>query len=231
MKRSSLSFSALVLALVINITSNTAQTYASLRVGVNSGKWRTAVDGIKKYNDNSEFLIYPLFSLPIEFGISKKWMFQVEPSFIQKGARIDYVLNSDIYNDCRLTVAYIELPMLAKLYFDEKKTRFHFFFGPSFGYATYGTIKRKGDFNVSLTKPPISKKVDEKLSFETDQYPRSDMSIVVGFGNYLNYGGFDVRYVFGLRNLGIKGDGNAKYYNHGIQLSFVYCDAKSRKKE
>lgn len=220
MKRSNL-FPIILLIFCVHTMPSLAQNAVSIRVGINFGKWMAITDGLEKYDYYDTYHAFPLISVPIEFDLSKKWTIQVEPSLLRKGAKIDYIENKQS-NRCIFKVTYIELPLLLKF----RYAKFNMLLGPSIGYATGGRIK-ESTLIYSSNKFPI----DKKVNFDEEKYPRKDVSLNGGLGLNFDRSGFDVRYTLSLTNLGIKGDGNAKYYNQGIQLAYTYCLGINRKVE
>ncbi len=80
----------------------------------------------------------------VEFGVTNPWSLQVEPMYVQKGARFD-VLGVTT----RANFDYFEIPVLLKAKFGATTGNAYVFLGPSFGInvnteGKYGSLN--GDF-------------------------------------------------------------------------------------
>lgn len=215
MKR--INFFILLLAVFMNDIPTSAQSSFSVRVGTNLGYWKTTVKGIKIYpNQNNGYKVYPIISVPFDFNLSKHWAIQADPSFIQKGTEIDYVKDNKTYEGCRLSVSYGEVPIFVKYFFLNPKKGFNLFLGPSFGIALGGKIKRGNNPLYQGTQ------INDALKFNIVGYPEREISFMVGLGNQFGRRGFDVRYSWGLTNLGIDKVGYAKFYNRGFHIAYIY---------
>ena len=117
-------------------------------------------------------------------------------------------------------INYIELPLLAKLYFGKSETRFNVVLGPTVGYATNGRSKGSFTINGKTTE------VNEKIIFGKEDYQRMDFGLVGGVGVRFNAIGLDMRYSLGLKNLVSDSSQSPTdkltVYNDGIQLALSY---------
>lgn len=168
-------------------------------MGVNIAKQSFEVSGISISPDaiigiNAALL----YNLPLSGNLS----LQPELSFVQKGSKID----DPSGDDAKLTLNYIEVPVLLKYSSASEGTRFFGQAGPSFGYAISGKNK-VGDQS-------------EDVEFGDDATKRADLGLHigagVGFGNVF----IDARYVLGLAN--IVDDSDVTVRNRGILISLGY---------
>ncbi len=205
---------AILTITIMTVTSLSAQNSWGIRAGTNLAKWRSSD---KEVTEGQKMSAGLLISVPLELGVSNMFAVQIEPSFIQKGTKLD--LNETAGGTSysakgRLTVNYLELPVLAKLKFGKSETRFHALFGPSLGYAASGRSKGTSTINGKTTE------YNEKVTFGKDDYPRLDFALNAGIGVGFGAFGFDVRYALGLKNL--SEDNDSKLHNDGLQLALSY---------
>lgn len=198
----------------LTTASLSSQNAWGIRAGTNLAKIRSSDKDLLEGNKTSAGI---LVSVPLEFGIARKFAIQVEPSFIQKGFKnsLSETNNSNTYTSkMRMTTNYLELPVLAKFKFGSSKMAFNALLGPSLGYAASGRIKSTYTINGKTTD------ANEKLKFGKDEYPRIDFALNGGIGIGFGAFGFDVRYAWGLKN--IFEDNGFKIYNNGLQLALSY---------
>lgn len=203
------------------MASLSSQNAWGIRAGTNLAHWRSSDKDMTEGQKMSPGL---LISIPFELGISNMFAVQIEPSFIQKGTKLEISeTNGGITYTAkgRMTVNYLELPVLAKLKFGSSRTSFHAVLGPSLGYAASGRTKSTNTVNGKTTE------TNEKLKFGKDEYPRMDFAIVAGAGVGFGAFGFDVRYALGLKNL--SEDNDFEIHNDGLQLALSYMLPMTKK--
>jgi hypothetical protein len=176
------------------------------------------------------------FTVGAGFNIPVNEMFSVQPelNFIQKGFKIEESYSEDLdgyvykeETEVKLTVNYLELPVLAKFSFGTD-TKFFFVAGPSLGFGLGG--KAKIDYSYSETyngqTDSESLSVNGKIKFgdEPDESEEDEIYFDnrIDFGAQLGVGvliknriAVEARYGLGLSSL----DGDEDVMNRVFQFS------------
>lgn len=217
---------SILLSLIALTVCAEAQTFIP-KAGISLSK--LAADG----EDSEEFEPKNKIGFTIGVGynieLSDVISLQPELNFIQKGFRIDESLEEDGYEvsvKSKLTMNYIEIPLLVKATFGES-TKFFFSAGPSLGIGMGGKMKTEASVNYMGTS--FSETSEGKVHFgdepenpeENEVYipERLDIGLQVGAGVIIiEKIMIDVRYGYGLTNLnGDDTDGSS--YNRAFQFT------------
>ena len=168
------------------------------------------------------------FTLGIAYQIPINEQFYIEPglNFVKKGAKMELDLHegtSSVTGSIDLSLDYLEIPVLAKIYFGTG-TKFFLIAGPSLGYGVGGKAK----YDITLNDPDFGEISDSgSLSVKWGESSTENGVAIknrVDFG--LNFGAgvrindafiIDARYNLGLSNL--SGDGDDKSMNRGFQIT------------
>jgi hypothetical protein len=179
------------------------------------------------------------FNLPI----SDKFSIQPELNFVQKGVRIESTVIKHFLIDVtysvnnRMTINYLELPVLAKVSFGSNKN-FFLNAGPSIGIGLNGkseitttytytvNTEPKSESSTALYKVKFGKKPeedDDNIKYLDNQF---DVGIQLGGGVLIaKKVMLDIRYTFGLTNLmdsekeATEGNVNNKSRNKVLQFT------------
>ena len=163
-----------------------------------------------------------LFGGVFEINISDLISIQPELLYLQKGIKDETSFNDPIQgplsSKSKITLNYIELPILLKLKFgDTQGTNFFFTAGPSFGYAANG--KSLFEFETVIDGETI----EDDIEFDDeDEFSRLELSASLGAGVSFSVGPgklfFETRYLLGVTNL-VDDETDAKIKNVGFSLS------------
>lgn len=145
----------------------------------------------------------------LEYPISDMFSAQAGLLIIGKGATY-----SDEDFEAKDRITYLELPILAKVWFGEDDMRFYANAGPSLSFAMGGKSKVEFDGETET----------EKLKFgsgEEDDYRGFDLGFQLGGGILLmeKYQ-IDLRYGLGLSNISPVTDGGFSIKNKTFQITF-----------
>jgi hypothetical protein len=164
-----------------------------------------------------------------DFKITGNFSIQPELNFIQKGFRQDFdeSFGSEEYSvKSRYTVNYIEIPVMAKVFFGKESMKFFLAAGPSLAIGIGGKFKSEidfssSDFNFDETFTGKVKFGDSQDSDEETIYldNRIDLGLQFGGGVLIaNKVMIDLRYGYGLSSL-IDGQDDEKLYNRVLQFT------------
>jgi hypothetical protein len=146
----------LMATLLLTVTYNSlnAQLGLGIRGGVNfaTAEFREKIEGSWE-TSNKDLIPGINANFLAEIGFSEKFAFQPEVSFIQKGYKT--TLTDD--TEHKVTLNYIEAPILLKGKFGSGAAKFTMVLGPTVAYAFNGKIKSGDseadiDFDASETK-------------------------------------------------------------------------------
>ena len=133
------------------------------------------------------------FNMPVGDG---GFSVQTELNYIQKGSEAEYVAER---SHDKLTLGYLEIPLLAKITFGDFPSEFYVNFGPSFGFGLGGKYKKEGGLY------PESQKVKFGEGDDPDKYYVEnglDVGVQLGMGLIiLERVMVDVRYGLGVTNI------------------------------
>jgi hypothetical protein len=177
-----------------------------IRLGLN-------VTNVKVDLDNSPISIETEGKLGVHIGVfyetkmSQHFSFQPELLFFQKGYRI-----KDTGDDLKLTLNYIEIPLLAKYNFNETKANVFLLAGPAVGIGISSKAKVGDD--------------SSNIDWEETELQRIDFGLNLGGGVALpvNEGKhrflFQARYLLGITNISDSGTESA--HNRGFSIGIGY---------
>lgn len=163
------------------------------KAGLNLYTLKIEAEGTSLTQDSKPGFAFGAFAL---YSINDNVSLQPELLFIQK--------NGEEYWGESISLSYIELPILARIYLPLETTYSpHFLAGPSVGFLT----------GASLDGDDVS-----------DWFKSTNFGISVGAGAGYNNFNFDLRYDFGLANIDDFGenDGDVKYSTRGLLLTVGY---------
>jgi hypothetical protein len=164
-------------------------------------------------------------SAVLEMGLTEKFALRIEPGLTQKGAKSTYDGTIDglvTKSDSKLSLNYLEVPILGKFSFSGNENSLYLLAGPSFGILSSG--KYKGFVEVGGFRTEI----DEDIEFaENDGINRFEVAAAVGLGYQLGLGSgklfVDARFQQGLTSyVDNEGESDYKPRNQGILLNLGY---------
>lgn len=171
-----------------------------------------------------------------EIGFGKYFALQPELNFVQKGFRLQESIPVELFKtdipvgvELVTRINYIEAPILAKFTLGNEKVQGYAVAGPSFGYATNGTL---------ITRPKLFFELDPirtDLNLNSLGYEQFEVSGVAGLGVQVNtkLGKFfaDARYQHGFTELYNVPFINDKIKNRGISLNagFLFTFGSTQK--
>ncbi len=155
----------------------------------------------------------------VTYSIRDKYAFTAKILFNQKGSKYDD-------GDVRERLNYIEIPVLARVYFNREGTiRPNVFIGPSFGFLTGAQWKIGDDDYENVTD---IKEFDLNGDWDSykDKYSVFDFGVSLGLGLSIKvanemYFIIDTRYTYGLSDFK-KGDGNANNQNATVTAGLSF---------
>ena len=143
-----------------------SQISLGLKAGINSAHQVTEFNGVELSTESINGIVLGAL---LEIPLSQKVSLQPEFLYMQKGSSLEPL-------DDRLKINYLEIPILFKFKFLNKKSfGLNLVAGPSFGYASSGTIS---DGSGS-----------ESLDFDDDTIERMDIPLQLGLGASTSIGG------------------------------------------
>ncbi|MEO1516512.1 MAG: porin family protein [Bacteroidota bacterium] len=163
-----------------------------------------------------EYKVTPNFSIQPELAYTRKG-FVIKESFKIGGENIPLPIG--IRSDFRLN--YVEMPLLFKYTFGERKVRAYVTAGPSMGYATSGRFKTRASILVDI---PIN---NTKFDLDNLDFNRWEVSGTVGAGMSIAAGKgelfMDARYTHGFTDVNQLPlvDLNAQNRGVGVNLGYL----------
>jgi hypothetical protein len=168
--------------------------------------------------------------LPLEVSFGNSFALQAEFNFIQKGVKSHFDLTTSqgiFVSDSKLTVNWVEIPVLAKFRFGSHQGfGGGLFVGPSIGYGING----RSQFSFTSTTPTTGRlntnSDDMKLDFKNSGHSRIDLTL--NLGAEINFGRFflDTRYQLGLvdmqTNKNLSSPSSVSVKTRGIALTVGY---------
>lgn len=169
------------------------------------------------------------FGFAYQFPVNDQFYIQPELNFVRKGAKLDLDIVEDqtsIDGTINLGIDYLEVPVLAKMYFGQTSTKFYLIGGPSVGYGIGGNAK----YNLTITDPnfgTISDSGSLPVNFGDNESEngvnvqnRFDFGLYFGAGVRINNQFIiDARYNLGLSNL--SGDSDEESKHRGFQFAIA----------
>lgn len=216
--------------------------FGQISIGLTAGTNICKQKQIMDYDDNSGW-IEPnkqeitvsfkwIIGIPIEIGISDKIAIYTEPSYRQKGTKIESeydFFDTQMKAKGNNTFNYVELPIFCKYYVVKKKLNAYVMAGPSFGYLIDAWSKAYID---TYSEEDGYEHEDMDMHVKHDELSDAgvkmlDISAALGCGLSYKIGFGDIflnaTYFHGLSNLidTEKMEG-AKQFNRGLSLTFGY---------
>ncbi|SRR5579883_868513 len=200
MKRLSLSFS--IIFVLIAGSLHAQQIMIGARAGVN-----LANRHFDNSNLNTTLFLHLLAGGELDYSFNKMWALSLQLLYDQKGAHADTSFFTTeespnlIMGTADWTTTYLEIPILAKVTFDDESIRPHIFAGPSIGILLSNTER----FQSSGSSSPKTAPSDTTVNI-TDYTATIDLSIVAGAGISLSLASgpmlfFDAAYAYGLTSI------------------------------
>ncbi len=230
------------LCLFMSAMTTQAQMTLGLRAGVNLATYNfnfgsNLPTGFKPEQPDNLALLS--IGVPFQMMFSERFGLQAELNFIQKGygQKSDITIqNTRFVSDGKLTINWLELPVLGKARFgSDVGIGGGLFFGPSVAYGLSGKIKSTS--TTTTNGVSLVNVQNGDLNFKEDDHSRVDLALNIG--GEVNYGGvfLDIRYQIGLTNM-ITNAGNDDFSarTRGLGFSAGYRmpiggDEKSSKKK
>jgi Outer membrane protein beta-barrel domain len=216
--------------LFVSATSSQAQMTMGLRAGINVASYNLKLgSGFSASSQNPGNALLSTIGVPVEMYFNNHFGLQFELNYIQKGFNTHSEITSQnirSVSDSRLTINWLEIPILGKAKFNiTDRIGGGLFFGPSIGYGFSG--KSKNSFSSTGGNLPQSFSSEAAVDFKKDGHSQVDFAL--NFGGEINYGSlfFDVRYQLGLANM-LTGSQNSssgfdfKATTRGFALSVGY---------
>jgi len=232
-------FILIITLLVVIITNANSQSYFGFKAGLNATRVSYVNEVYKEYYRPG---VKPGYTGGLvvflehknKFGLYTEFLYSMKGKYVESDAN-DYVSNSATYN-------YIDVPILFRVKFNQKKAGWYLQFGPEFNYWLGG----KGTFKVYEPDRDTYTNYDYKVNFgepiyESDYLNTTDenrlqLGICASAGmtwemKNANYLALDLRFSMGhtfiggyetasLPNLGIEE--NFEYTNNVLSASFIY---------
>lgn len=103
----------MIILLFVSYTNGNAQLNVGAFGGINSGKMKGDVPDNAKYKS----LIGGGFGLMIDLGISEQITLSLQPSFLQRGTKLTYTVQKEIYpvDSIKIRINYLAIPLLMKI--------------------------------------------------------------------------------------------------------------------
>ena len=191
---------SIVFLLLAGVTYN-----SSAQFGIRAGAIFSKED-VKGPIDVQNFKSKAGLDLAVTFGIPIGNVIALQPElhFIQKGSKIENVIGGG--EDIKVSLNYLELPMLLKLSFGGDELNVFGLAGPSIGYLSGGSIKF-GEI---------------KAEWENDDYENFELGAHFGAGVRFGNLAVDLRYLVGFSDNRSANENEA--YNRGISagLSLLF---------
>lgn len=183
------------------------------RVGVNLSNYNFELDEESEDFDTKAGLDIAGI---VNIGLSENFSLQPELHFIQKGYKVEESFGG-FSSEGKLTLNYLEIPILAKYAFGTETIKAFALAGPSFGFAATG--KSEFCFNGECES--------EDFEFdENDGFNRNEVSLNLGAGIGFNAGPgqlfLDVRYLLGLSNLNDDDSVDGTVKSRGLNIGVGY---------
>lgn len=175
-----------LLVLAPNFAAGQQQHYVGIMAGLNFADLgtKTVEGGPADTVPRTKFGVGGI----VGFWLRDNVYFQIEPKYLQKGGKL---LEEDPIPDLDFTFTYVEVPLLAKIVFGEKVSRYALF-GPTFGFLLATEVEFKsGPLIYTADVKDITKTVDFGLGLGT--------GINLPLGKGLIF--LDGRYAVGLTNI------------------------------
>lgn len=174
-----------------------------------------------KEADNSDYKSGLVAGGFVTYSILNQYAFTAKVLFNQKGAKWT---DSDIDGEVKERLNYIEIPVLARVYFNREGTvRPNVFFGPSFGFLTGAKLKIGDEDYKNIEDTDIFGEVD---SYE-DVYNAFDFGLGIGLGLSIKVGPkmyfiVDTRYTYGLSEVYKNEDGSWNNQNATVTAGLSF---------
>lgn len=153
------------------------------------------------------------FGIPVEVGFSNRFSLFSGLSYLQKGTKQKSVINYTTLNETEegngnTKFNYLEIPILAKLYFVKRKVNVYFMAGPDFGYLL--SSRTKADIKNYNTETGTEETSKVDIKYGPDEMKeldinRLDVSLNGGMGCetslWIGKLYFNINYVLGLTEM------------------------------
>jgi len=165
-----------------------------------------------------------------EIPLNASFSFVPELQYIQKGFTLNEGFNTSVFGmgvpvGAKVTTRlnYLEAPLLLKGKINTGAVNLYAVAGPSFGYATSGTLQPKVTVLIDFNLP------ETDINLSNDIYDRKDIAGIIGGGAELPIGTgnlfADVRYQHSFTNIIKDPIADINISNKGVQLSVGYSYA------
>jgi len=176
-----------------------------------------------KSNDETysdEFNMKPGFhiGLTAEFPVAETTSFETGLLLTSKGFKLD--LEEDMYSQkSNVNLLYLDIPLLAKAYFNVGVTKIYGALGPYIGFGLSGKTKNE----VTYDGETESEEIDLKWgSSEDDDLKRLDFGLMAAAGIFIKSIELGLNYSYGLANLEATSEADSKMKNRVLSFSVGY---------
>jgi hypothetical protein len=205
--------------------------YSQVSIGLKGGLSITDAQAelyIDAINEAPQSFTSFLVGITSEVDIHSNLSFQPELLYIKRGFNIKEGTTFDLGGidipigaKATTNINYLEVPLLAKVKYGNKKTKAYGIIGPSIGYATSARIQPKATFILDFNLPTIDINLNDEI------YNRTQLSGIIGAGlerNIQNGKLFvDARYNHSFTNMIKDPVVDISVRNSGFQFSAGYA--------
>lgn len=158
------------------------------------------------------------FGLTAEFPVEETTSFETGLLLSTKGFKLDVA--EDLYSQkSNVNLLYLDIPLLAKAYFNVGGTKIYGALGPYLGFGLSGKTKNE----ITYDGETESEEIDLKWgSSEDDDLKRLDFGLMVGAGTDIKSIELGLNYSYGLSNLEATSEGDSKMKNRVLSISVGY---------
>ncbi|MBV5312449.1 MAG: PorT family protein [Prolixibacteraceae bacterium] len=167
-----------------------------------------------------EFKMKPSFhiGLTAEFPATETTSFETGLFLSTKGFKLD-VKESSYSQKSNANLLYLDVPLLAKVYFNAGGSRIYAAFGPYLGFGLSGKTKNEVTYNGQTELEEIDLKWG---SGEDDDIKPLDYGLIAGAGINIKSMEFGLNYSYGLANLEATSEDDSEMKNRVISISVGY---------
>jgi hypothetical protein len=180
----------------------------------------TMKDNNGTYSNDFEFLPGFQIGATAEFPVNDNFSVETGLSFFTKGYKYELSLLGEKYNTT-VSMYYLDIPIVAKGYFNIKGFDVYGILGPYLGYGLSGKVSSDSE-----------EMGDEDISFGTstdDDFKPLDYGLLIGAGMQFNNFEIGLSYSLGLANISIYEDDDLRVANNVISLTAGYKFNKPQK--
>lgn len=204
------SIKLLALLTILCFSLNSYAQSLGPKIGINIASW----GGDDSLTDDLNSVVGVQLGAAFELPVSDRVSILPEVLYFQKGAGEEFSFAGST-SETDVFLNYLEIPILAKVYFNDGPTKIYGTAGPSIGFGLNGKVIDETAGN----------RTEMDLDFKNDEIATVDFSLSVGAGTQFSIGPgnlfFDIRYLLGLNT---ADDTNPKsqrddIFNRGFGIS------------